>query len=322
MAGKSLMPVFSVILLALFAGVVSNRAEAQQTPRYPVSFRIFSPQLFNPATVGSKDNSEVFFMAGRYGETSSQLLGLNSRLMKRGASYISSPGYPEFRNAGLGGFIFNDVSEHSRNTGLGGSFSYHLPLGDDELSFLSFGLTAKAVFNRYSGDPDLGETAKTSFFPDFDAGIYFYGPNLFAGISAVNLMGKPDDPDTTDSYVIQASREYYFQIGYKALLIESWGFVIEPSLIVNTGDTLSGKFSDMLKPALKIYAGNFCAGTFINDFHKTSIFFQFKYPSFYIGTYFEMHNNSPFFRMPLRAEIVLGLNLSSVKSGFSRKNHW
>jgi hypothetical protein len=35
-----------------------------------------------------------------------------------------------------------------------------------------------------------------------------------------------------------------------------------------------------------------------------------------------MHNGSPFYKMPLRAEVVLGLNISAIKSGISRQNHW
>ena len=78
----------------------------------------------------------------------------------------------------------------------------------------------------------------------------------------------------------------------------------------------------MIEPALKLYADNFCVGTYFNDFNKTSVFFQYKYKALYIGTYFEMQNGSPFYKTPLRTELILGINLSKIKSGISRHNHW
>jgi type IX secretion system PorP/SprF family membrane protein len=322
MAGKSDMPVIKILLFILILSFPFITSDGQQTPDYPVSYRIFNPQIFNPAIVGSKDYFAVDLIAGKYGESNSQILSGNSRLAKPQAGYFSSSALPEFTNIGLGGFLFDDYSGLSRKIGIGGSASYHFQLDKDALSFLSFGVTAKAIFDRYSGDPDLSESAHNTFFPNFDAGIYYYNTNLFAGLSATNLLGKPKDSDTTDSYTVAASRQLFFHIGYKIVLIKSWNLIIEPSLIVNSDDSFSGKITDMIEPALKLFAGNFCLGTYFNDFNKTSVFFQYKYKALYVGTYFELQNDSPFYKTPLRAEVVLGLNISAIKSGISRHNHW
>ena len=93
-------------------------------------------------------------------------------------------------------------------------------------------------------------------------------------------------------------------------------------MIINSDDTFSGEIIDMIEPALKLYAGNFCIGTYFNDFDKFSFFFQYKYPAFYISTYFALPNNSPFYRDPLVAEFAVGVNISAIKSGFSRLYHW
>jgi type IX secretion system PorP/SprF family membrane protein len=294
----------------------------QQTPQTPVSYRIFSPFIFNPAIAGSKDFFTADFLTSNFGKSNSQIICGNTRLAKPNPGYFSSPGSPEYTNIGLGGSVFNELNGLSRNVGISGTGSYHIKLDKESLSFLSFGVTAKAVFNRYSGDPDLGKPAKSTFFPNFDVGIYYYGANLFAGISATNLLGNPEDPDSLGAYSIPVSRQFFFHAGYKLVLIRSLNFVLEPSLIINSDDSFSGKLTDMLKPALKLYAGNFCAGTYFNDFNNTSVFFQYMYPKFYLGTYFELSNNSPFYKKPLRAEFALGINISAIKSGVSRQNHW
>ena len=61
---------------------------------------------------------------------------------------------------------------------------------------------------------------------------------------------------------------------------------------------------------------------FLNNFSKKSFFLQYKYPRFYIGTYFELPNNSPFYKNPIRAELAFGINLSAIKHGSSMVNHW
>ncbi len=322
MSGKSDIPCLKIILFITILSFSFNSIEGQQTPDYPISYRIFNPQIFNPAIVGSKDYFAIDFIAGKYGESNSQLLSGNLRLAKPQLDYFSSSAAPEFTNIGVGGFLFDDYSGLSRNIGIGGSASYHLQIDKDALSFLSFGVTAKAIFNKYSGNPDLGESAQSAFFPNFDAGVYYYSPSLYAGLSATNLLGKPKDSDTLDSYSIAASRQIFLNVGYKFVLIKSLDLILEPSLIINSDDSFSGKVIDMIQPALKLYAGNFCLGTYFNDFNKTSVFFEYKYKAFYVGTYFELQNGSPFYKTPLRAELMLGINISAIKSGISRQNHW
>lgn len=319
---KSKMPFLKIAFFVLSFSFLHGLLAGQQTPQYPVSYRIFSPFIFNPAIAGSKDYFSVDLLTGKYDKSNSQIISGTTRLSKSHPAYFSSPDSPEFTNIGVGGLIFNDLNGLSRNMGISGTASYHFQLDKDELSFLSFGVTAKAVYNHYSGNPDLSDSALTTFFPNLDAGVFYYNKNLFAGLSVTNILGNPEGPDSLRIFTMPVSRQFFFQIGYKVVLSRSLNILLEPSLIVNVSDSLSGKITDMLKPALKIYAGNICIGTYFNDFNKTSFFFQYKYPKFYIGTYFELPNNSPFYKNPIRAEFALGLNISAIKSGSSRINHW
>jgi type IX secretion system PorP/SprF family membrane protein len=319
---KSKIPFIKIVFLILTFAFITDLSIGQQTPQYPVSYRIYSPFIFNPAIAGSKDFFSVDVMTGKYDKSNSQIISGSTRLIKSRPAYFSSSDSPEFTNIGIGGLIFNELNEGSRNIGIGATGSYHLQLDKNALSFLSFGVTFKAIYNDYSGNIDLSNSAQTAFFPNADAGVYYYNKNFYTGLSVTNILGSPSDRDSTDSYTIPGSRQFFFQLGYKMVISRSLNILIEPSLIVNANDSLSGKITDMLKPGLKLYAGNICVGTYFNDFNKISFFFQYKYPKFYIGTYFELPYNSPFYKNPNRVELAFGINLSAIRYGSARVNHW
>jgi type IX secretion system PorP/SprF family membrane protein len=308
-----------IFLLALFSCFLGY---GQQVPDYPVSYRIFNPFVFNPATAGSKDFTSVDLLISSCGNSNSEIASSNFRISKSRKEYFSSLSTPDFTKFGVGGYFFNDLNDSSRNIGFGGTGSYHIQLDKNALSFLSFGITVKAVSNDYKGNADLNKPSEMTFFPNVDAGIYYYTAGFYAGISGTNLLGNPNDPDSLGYYTIPCTRQFYFHGGYKFVLSKSLNILLEPFLIVNSDDSFSGNISDMLKPGLKLYAGNFCTGTYFNDFDKISFILQYKYSKLYIGTYFEMNFKKAFYEQPIRAEIAIGVNLSAIKSGFPRRNHW
>lgn len=314
----SLLSGIIILTFAPFPALLSG----QPTPINPVSYRIFSPFIFNPAIAGSKDFFSIDLLTSKYGDANSQVLSGNLRLLKHSNDYFSSPGTPEFTKIGIGALVFNELDGLSRNNGFSGTASFHLPLDKENLSFLSFGASGKVVYNQYSGNPDLSDSSKNTVIPNIDAGVYYYNKSLFAGLSVTNIPGNPEEPDTLGIYKIPLSRQLFFQLGYRIVLSKSHNILLEPSIIVNSDDTFSKKIADMIKPALKLYAGSFCTGTFFNDFNKMSFFMQYKYPRFYIAAYFELPNKEPFYKSPIRTEFALGLNISSLKSQSTRLNHW
>lgn len=314
---KLTLPFVILSLLVSFRTVYS-----QQTPINPVSYRIFSPFIFNPAVAGSKDFSTIDLLISNYGESNSQIASGNLRLSKSKKEYYSSLATPEFSNVGLGGYLFNDYNGLSRNTGIGGTGSYHFQLDKNALSFIAIGATAKAVFNNYSGDPDNGIPSDQSIYPNLDAGVFYYNANLYAGISVTNLLGSPNVSDSLSLNNIPVSRQFFLNAGYKIVIDRSNNFLLEPFLIINTNDSLSGEISQMVKPGLKFYANNFCIGTYFNDFNKISFFAQYKYNRITVGTYFETPYKTAYYLDPIIAEFTVGINLSSVKSGYPRRFHW
>jgi type IX secretion system PorP/SprF family membrane protein len=298
----------------------------QQTPLSPVSYRIFSPTIFNPAIVGSKDFSSVDIAAGWEGKSNSQILTVNSRLTKKGQSYFTSPVIKEFTNLGIGGSIFREIDGSMQNTGISAVCSYQIPMDKKALSFLSIGAAVKGVYNFMdsvsTSDPILSEPQLKTYYPNLDAGIYYYGPSLFAGLSVTNILGNPKDPDTLGIFRIPVSRQYFFLAGYKFLISQAYNIVIEPSIIVNADESKGQKVSDLLEPMLKIYMQNFCIGTYFNDYNKVSFLFQYKYPKFYIGSFVEIPKDSPYYKNDINIELALGINLSNIKSRKLKYYHW
>ncbi len=161
--------------------------------------------------------------------------------------------------------------------------------------------------------------------PDFDAGIYLYDPNFYVGLSVSNMLGNPGDPESPDYSLIHISRQYFFHAGYKFVIDKTLNIVIEPTLLITNGDTISSDIdyiSGMIEPGLKVYFGKFCVGTYFQDYSKIPFFFQYKYPKFYVGTFFQIPRNIPFYKKELTAEIVVGFNLTNPELGINRESHW
>jgi len=316
------MSTFKKVIFVLTLMSIFNVSHGQQIPLNPVSYRLFNPFLFNPAIAGSKDFFSVDLLAGFLGKNNSQVISGNTRLMKKIPYHVSSPKILNYSNIGIGASVFHDFNNISRSAGISAAGSYHLRLERKALTFLSFGASAKGIYHHFEGDSELNIPSKTFIIPDFDAGIYFYNPNIFIGVSANNILGKHEDPDTLDTYTIPISRKYLFHAGYKFVISKSLKVVMEPSVIAVTDDSLNFDLKEMIKPALRLFIGDFCLGTYFNDFDKISFFFQFKYPSFYVGSYFEMPKNSPFYKKSLTAEIAFGINFWGNKSGYTDGSHW
>ncbi len=289
----------------------------QETPVNPVANKVFIPFVFNPAIAGSKDFLSVDLLATLQNKQYTQLLGTSTRLRKKGNSSLNKPSVKEFSNIGIGAYAFNDLIGDYRNVGVSMAGAYHIPLGKEKLSFLSVGAAAKGIFSHYPGDADHGKPAVDTIFPNFDAGIFFYNPVFHAGISATNIHTKAPVADT-----IPVSKQYFFNAGFKMVLSRNLNIVLEPIVIANMGDSLPDKIIDMIHPGLKLYLGNFCMGSYLNDYDRIPFFFQYKYPGFYIGTFFELPRNTPFYKKEITAEIVLGLNITKPNSAYSRKAKW
>ncbi len=318
------MPAIKKVFLSLIILSVFRISDGQQVPFNPISHRIFSPFILNPAIAGSKDFFSMDIIAGFAGESNSQILSGNTRLTRKQPVYMGVPPTTTFSNFGVGAFAFHEYQAQSntRTAGGGATFAYHIPVDNKGLSFISIGATGKGIYHYFKGDTLNEIPSESKLFPEADLGVYFYNPSLYAGISATDLIPLKKDTSSLHPYNIPVSRRYNLLLGYKFVLSKALNLVLEPSLIVFTDDSLSFSPRENIEPMLKLYANNFCVGTYFNDFNKVSFFFQYRYPSFYVGTFFALPKETAYYKKSITAEIAVGLNLSRKKGGYTRNALW
>jgi type IX secretion system PorP/SprF family membrane protein len=311
-------------LLLVFVFSCFYPSFGQQMPLNPISYRVFSPFLINPGIVGSKDFYSMDMIAGFRGKSYSQILSGNSRIARRVPEYVPSGRTYSFTNIGIGGSAFNDFSsvDSTHNAGMNAAVAYHIPLNKKRLSFLSIGASIKGLYHFREGNADFGTHGKEFYYPNIDFGVYLYGPSAYAGLSATNFLDPPADADTLSNYRIPVSRQYNFIAGYKFVLSRSLNIVLEPSVLVFMDDTSSFDIKENIEPMLKLYAGNFCLGTYFSDYSNFSFFFQYRYPKFYVGTFIAIPKNTAYFKKSLTAEVAFGINLSKNKSGYLKSSQW
>lgn len=311
----------TTILIVLFI-ITEITVSAQHTPYTPISNRVFTPFIINPAIAGSKDFMAIDLAATIQGDDFSQLLSSNSRIAKRGPRYFGAPVGKSFTSIGVGGALFNDHSGPSRNIGVSAAASYHIPLNDKNISFVSAGLAVKGIYNIIDSIPDLGVPGKESIIPNLDAGIYLYSQNLYAGVSVTNLLGSLIDSADMALYNIPVSRQYFFLAGYKLVLSRSLNIVLEPSLIINLDDSLKFGSKESYNPMLKLYMDAFCLGAYLHDYNNLTFFFQYKFPKLYIGTLIDFPRDVPFYKRDLTVEIAAGINFGGVTKTSGSRYHW
>ena len=311
-----------ILLSSIGLLLLNISLSGQHTPYNPISNRVFTPFIINPAIAGSKDFMALDLSGTIQGENYSQLLSGNSRIAKKGPRYFGAPVSKSFTRIGMGAALFNDVSGPSRNLGLSIASSYHIPLNDKNLTFLSAGVAVKGIYNMTDSLPNPGAPARNAFIPNADAGIYFYGQKFHIGLSATNILGSMTDSADMAIYKIPVSRQYFIIAGYKFVLSKSLNIVIEPSLIVNLDDSLDFSDKNSYNPMLKLYMDAFCIGSYLHSYDNLTFFFQYKFPSFYIGTLGDFPRNVPFYKKDLTVEIAAGFNFGGTGSSPRNRYQW
>jgi len=301
---------------------VSLSLSGQNTPYNPISGRVFTPFIINPAAAGSKDFTALDLSATIQGENYSQLLSGNSRIAKKGPRYFGAPVSKSYTQVGFGAALFNDVSGPSRNLGINIASAYHIPLNDKNLSFLSAGVALKGIFNMTDSIPDPGVPSRNAFIPNADAGIYLYGQKFYAGVSVNNILGNMTDSADMAIYNIPVSRQYFLIAGYKIVLSKSLNIILEPSIIVNLDDSLDFNDKNSYNPMLKLYMDAFCVGSYLHSYDNLTFFFQYKFPSFYIGTLVDFPRNVPFYKRDMTVEIAAGFNFGGTGSSPRNRYQW
>lgn len=291
----------------------------QQSPFYPLSYRVFSPAVFNPAITGSHEFPLLTFTSGITHFNNNQLLNGDLRIQKRTADFsgFDNVHYSRF---GIGGFLFHNDYNSTRKIGGALSASYHLPLDDKNLSFLSFGMSVRGMSSKNTSNPSDADTTKHGvFYNDLDVGIYYYSPFMDVGLSVTNIFSDTSFgffPSQLENIV---SRQYILNAGYKFVISKRNELVLEPMLIINYGKSSDTTISSSyFHPGLKLYYKESFIGWYLNDPRNLSFFMHLQLPRFFVGTYIEFPLNPDITwqHRKLIIEITAGINIGKNKTTF------
>jgi type IX secretion system PorP/SprF family membrane protein len=302
-------------LISVVAGLIIGWSlMAQAVPSRPLSIPAFHPMVLNPAYAGSKDFTNISLTSRIYSVPDNQILNFHQRL-------TDATGF--FSAFGIGGYVFQEQLETSWNTGLAATAAYHLSIDGARLHNVSGGITLKGLLNvpkKKSEAPE--DSLNTSFNPDLDLGIYYYGPAAFAGISVTTLFGtrlKDGLSVESDAYV---PREYHLAGGYKFLLSRKSSIVLEPSVLISVNDSTISELHKHIVPYLKLYLQNFYIGTYVKSLDKFALFFQYQFPRFYTGVFLEFPRVGFLNDENIIFELSLGINIGQGDQRFMQFRHW
>lgn len=191
-----------------FAGVM----HAQQEPQY--TLYNYATQLINPAYVSSKEyvSSNLIYRT--------QWLGFPGA-PKTAAFTIDFP-LGKNKMMGLGLSIVHDEIGPAQQTTVALDYGYTIPLGfDGKLAFgLKVGTSVLDVnFNKLniysSSDPAFQYNIDDRWQPHIGAGVFYYSPNFYSGISIPNFLETKYFDQGSNAQTIAAQRMHiYWLSGY------------------------------------------------------------------------------------------------------------
>jgi len=318
---KKILYIFAFIFLLPFF------SSGQQFPYYPTAYRIFSPAVFNPAFAGSRDISDISFTANINGTHDAQLLNGSTRLLKSKKNRWPAPDVSPFSNFGTGGYLFHEETDSLDNYGFAGSFSYHIPVSSDRVSYFSLGLTAKGALGipvSNPEDPDTLEKAENIFTPDLDFGISYYSARFFAGISITNILTDPVSSGFPSKLQGVVSRQFLITTGYRIILSRKKAILLEPSILMNFGNAAFDNDILHYHPALKLYYKNSYIGWYLNDTKNLSFMMHLDLPWFFVSSYVEFpaRGDVIWFNGNLNLELSVGIVLGRKHSVIKEYKYW
>ncbi len=236
----------SRIGIALIIAFVGFTAKGQQLPSY--SQYMMNTFLINPATAGADGFTTVNLTAreqwvGFKGDAPrTHSICAQTRIIESPLNSDRSAKQKYFRQhtgrVGIGGYLFNDRYGVFDQTGGQFTYAYHIGI---EHGQLSFGLALRAYQltidkNRITLEDPNDELVMNmdpgAFIPEFDFGVFYTYPNLYAGLSVSQLSQSLIQLWNQGASLYRGLREYKLIGGY--IFDISSDFKMEPSLLYKT----------------------------------------------------------------------------------------
>jgi type IX secretion system PorP/SprF family membrane protein len=263
---------FLWLLIPVFICCVwGNRLQAQQLPVY--SQYMMNGFLLNPAVAGHEGYTAINVTAreqwlGLKDAPSTYAVSAQTRLLRN--SFISRSASIRKRKrvmsrsgrVGYGVYAYTDMAGAFNRTGFQGTYSYHIPLPNAQLSFgvslcgFQFRIDDSKMKLLDADDQLLLNTKRSAIIPDANFGVYYSNAHLYAGVSAMQLFQSPlrlgGDNDGPGFRMV---RHYFATAGYRFEIARD--LLLEPSFLFKTTE----KFVAQVDVNVKTYIGeNYWAG--------------------------------------------------------------
>jgi type IX secretion system PorP/SprF family membrane protein len=294
------MRYFRSILLAAFLSLAFVITNAQQVPMY--SQYIMNGFLINPSYAGNDGYTTVNLTArqqwvGFSGAPGTYAASFQTRILK--TSYISKSTSVRRKmvrptkggRVGLGGYLFDDQNGIIRRTGISGSYAYHIPLGQNQLSF---GLSANAYQYAidlngavlYDSDDDyLNNYDRVVFIPDFNFGVSYSTDTYYAGF-AMNSMFRGIIMLGNSSKNARTELGHFFLSGGMKFVLPNNNWSIEPSALLKSSDMLFKSVQMDLTTRIR-YTDQYWAGLSWRTGDAIILLMGLKYDRFHFGYAFD-----------------------------------
>lgn len=201
----------TILTLALLFMATGFAQQLHFTSQY-----ILHNSMYNPAAAGMTDNQSVIGIS--YRNQWGSFPGNPRTYMLYGDMNLKK------MNAGLGAYIYRDMTGPTNRTGIQIAYSYHVKLNDKnarlgiglELRLLQFAVDKSKLTEALGNDPVLAG-ASSKIAPDAGAGIYFTNDKLSLGIAASQLIKSKISLAAVSGSDIRAKlyRHYNFMASYK-----------------------------------------------------------------------------------------------------------
>ncbi len=282
---------------------VGTKLSAQQLPIY--SQYMMNGFLINPAVAGLDGYTAINLTAreqwlGIQDAPRTHAISLQSRILKN--SFISRNSRLRRKkrhasrsgNVGYGVYMFNDMNGLIDRTGMQGTYSYFVRMGQTHMSFglsimaYQFRLDRQNVhFYGDQFDELLDQNRNTLYIPDANVGFSINNPRYHFGFSASELFKSSLQFGSIGEGEYAMIRHYNMQGGYKFGI--SNYLEIEPSFLL--------KYPEGLAPQLDFnvklnYMDDYWGGISFRTGNAMIIFGGLRFDKFYFGYAFDYTLNS------------------------------
>lgn len=310
---------FKKVLILLSFVLISLNIISQDNSSYYHSPYLFNPYLINPAIAGSIDYSILDLSIQQIsekitGSPKTQQISYHTRLKNKKKN--------KFTRIGIGGYIYNDVFGPLKKTGIQLTYAYHIPLDKTYIRHLSLGVSfigysylVNYGYRNIIWDPIIDGSIQRTFIPDANFGIYYYGKQLFGGISITQILETPITWPGNQLLKVPVNRSYFAYIGFKFLVNDI--VRIEPSILYRYQDSNifyndNNMFKNQIDGNLKVYYKSLLMGLSYRYQQSVVILGQYEYHNIFFGLAYEypMNNiwNYTFGTYNVRIGIYLGRN--------------